>query len=162
MKLIKTTYGAGSRARLSTCHADLQRVANLALQYANLLGRDISIVEGHRPLVRQQELFESGKSQLKEGKHNLVPSKALDFMPYSGKYKALTGNPAQIREIARINKIHEELAERKVFTEFALIAACFFLAANVMEIPIRWGGDWDMDNDIFNNNFDDLGHIELL
>jgi peptidoglycan L-alanyl-D-glutamate endopeptidase CwlK len=26
---------------------------------------------------------------------------------------------------------------------------------------IRWGGDWDMDNDLSDNTFNDLVHFEL-
>ena len=27
---------------------------------------------------------------------------------------------------------------------------------------IRWGGDWDSDGEIKDNNFDDLVHIEII
>ena len=28
-------------------------------------------------------------------------------------------------------------------------------------IPLRWGGDWDGDNNFKDNRFDDLVHFEL-
>jgi hypothetical protein len=31
-----------------------------------------------------------------------------------------------------------------------------------MGIGIRYGGDWNNDFNLTNNNFDDLGHIELI
>ena len=28
-------------------------------------------------------------------------------------------------------------------------------------VKIRWGGDWDSDGEIKDNNFDDLVHVEI-
>ena len=33
--------------------------------------------------------------------------------------------------------------------------------AKQMNLPIRWGGDWDMDNDLDDSNFLDLVHFEI-
>jgi hypothetical protein len=33
--------------------------------------------------------------------------------------------------------------------------------AMMLGIPIRWGGDWNSNNDLKDNNFDDLPHFEL-
>ena len=33
--------------------------------------------------------------------------------------------------------------------------------ANRLEIPIRWGGDWDMDTYVKDQKFKDLPHFEL-
>jgi hypothetical protein len=30
-----------------------------------------------------------------------------------------------------------------------------------MDIPLRWGGDWDSDTEVNDNGFDDLVHFEL-
>ena len=43
---------------------------------------------------------------------------------------------------------------------------CYFAGfvkgvAYKMGIPIRWGGDWNNNNDLKDNNFDDLPHFEL-
>jgi len=34
--------------------------------------------------------------------------------------------------------------------------------ASQMGVKVRWGGDWDSDGEIKDNNFDDLVHIELV
>ena len=31
-----------------------------------------------------------------------------------------------------------------------------------MGVAIRWGGDWDKDNELKDNGFDDLMHFELI
>ena len=33
--------------------------------------------------------------------------------------------------------------------------------AQDLDIPIRWGGDWDSDNNLNDQNFMDLVHFEL-
>ncbi|MFQ5990813.1 MAG: hypothetical protein ACE5NA_00110 [Nitrospiraceae bacterium] len=33
--------------------------------------------------------------------------------------------------------------------------------AEMMDIPIRWGGDWDGDRTFRDQNFNDLSHFEL-
>ena len=30
-----------------------------------------------------------------------------------------------------------------------------------LNVPVRWGGDWDGDGEIKDNSFDDLVHIEI-
>jgi hypothetical protein len=31
-----------------------------------------------------------------------------------------------------------------------------------MDVKLRWGGDWDQDTQVKDNNFDDLWHFELV
>lgn len=162
MQQINTRYGKGSKSNLISCHPRLQQLADKALEVANKCGRDITIVEGHRSLERQAKLLAEGFSTLKEGKHNTYPSQALDFAPYHVSYGYLSGHPDQVKAIASKHGTSYETAMQKVCSEYYIIAQCFMIAAAELNIPIRWGGDWDRDNDVFNNTFDDLGHIELL
>lgn len=161
MPAIKSSFGRASRSRLDTVDAKLVKVCERALELANLAGRDFSIIEGWRSLETQMKLFKDNKSKLKEGKHNLNPSQAIDFVPWHSKYKSLTGHDDQIAKIADDNKIAVYAARYKVMAEFFIIAGFFFVASEELNIPIRWGGDWNMNNDCFDNTFDDVGHIEL-
>ncbi len=34
--------------------------------------------------------------------------------------------------------------------------------ASQMGIKVRWGGDWDSDNDLNDQSFMDLGHFEIV
>ncbi|WP_303605995.1 hypothetical protein, partial [Gilvimarinus sp. 1_MG-2023] len=47
---------------------------------------DFSVIEGHRSIARQQELYRDGKSQIdgiiQRGRHNLIPAEAVDLLPY--------------------------------------------------------------------------------
>jgi peptidoglycan L-alanyl-D-glutamate endopeptidase CwlK len=121
-----------SRAKLDSCHRDLQLICERVIQYY-----DFSVLEGYRSGDRQNELFRQGKSKLKSGqsKHNQDPSRAVDIAPY---------------------EIDWDNAKR-----FYLLAGMMFQAANDLGIKIRWGGDWDGDWDHGDQSFMDLPHFEL-
>lgn len=129
----KYKFSKKSKERLETCHPDLQKVLNIAIQY-----HDFTILEGHRDKETQDKYYAEGKSKLKfpEGKHNSLPSKAVDLSPY----------PIDWENSSRFHS----LANRIIGIGLAL------------GIKLRYGGDWDNDLDIKDNGFDDLVHIELI
>lgn len=45
--------------------------------------------------------------------------------------------------------------------KFAVIAGMMLAAANEMGVKLRWGGNWDGDNDLHDNKPEDPGHFEL-
>ena len=45
---------------------------------------------------------------------------------------------------------------------FYFLAGIIKAIANKRNIKIRWGGDWDDDNDFKDQHFNDLGHFELV
>ena len=126
-------FSARSESRLFTCDKRLQKLFNKVVEEF-----DCTIIEGHRDEERQNEMFRTGKSQLKfpDGKHNSIPSKAVDVAPYPIDWN-----------------------DREYFTYFAGYVKGI---AATMGIKIRWGGDWDGDWQVKDNNFDDLPHFELL
>jgi peptidoglycan L-alanyl-D-glutamate endopeptidase CwlK len=101
---------------------------------------DISILEGHRGKFRQNKAFAENRSKVRwpDGKHNRRPSQAVDFQPY----------PVPERDVE-------------------LWAALAYVAGRAIEIGkrrglvVRWGGDWDGDGDLTDNDFDDLYHLEV-
>jgi len=136
-------FGARSQKNLDTCHEALQRVAKRALSYGVM---DFSVIEGHRPIERQQQLYAEGKSQIdgvtKKGKHNELPSLAFDLLPYP-------------HEINGINV----WADRQ---RFCVLAGLIYAAAAEECCIVRWGGDWDGDGNNADSNFNDLPHFELV
>lgn len=125
-------FSRTSAARLATCHPDLQAVMEQALQVC-----DCTILCGYRNESEQNALFSEGKSQLHypKGRHNASPSLAVDVAPYPIDWH-----------------------DRERFSYFAGVV--IGIGAS-MGIAIRWGGDWDGDFDLKDNNFDDLVHFEL-
>ncbi len=120
-------FGKKSRERLDTCHSDLQAICELVIEHY-----DFTVLEGHRSGDRQDELFRQGKSKLKAGqsKHNENPSRAVDIAPYP---------------------IDWDDRER-----FHLFAGFVIGIGQSMGIKLRWGGDWNMNFEVDDNNFDDF------
>ena len=133
------SFGKTSRRRLKTCHPDIQRVFKRVVKE-----HDCSIICGRRGRNAQQLAFENGNSKVQwpDSAHNAEEpelSDAVDAGPYvSG--KGIIWEPV----------------------------ACAYFAGKVMEIAkeegveLRWGGDWDRDNDTTDQNFNDLVHFELV
>ena len=122
-----------SKRLLATCHQDLQDLFNEVIKYY-----DCSIIEGFRSNERQNELYEQYKTKLKggESKHNSCPSNAIDVIPYPVNWK-----------------------DKNRFYHFAGRVQGI---ASQMDIKIRWGGDWDGDNNFKDQTFHDLPHFELI
>ena len=126
------SYGARSRKNLDECHPMLQKLFEEAIKHY-----DCSITCGHRNKEDQDALFDQGRSQVRypQGKHNHIPSLAVDVAPYPIDY---------------------EDRER-----FYFLSGLIKGIAAMMDIPIRWGGDWDSDMEFDDQKFDDLPHFEL-
>lgn len=132
-------FSENSKNNLNECHFDLKLVMKEAIRFY-----DFSVIEGYRPEVEQNAAFESGTSKLKypESKHNVLPARACDIVPYP--------------------------------TAFSSPEEFYFLAGIVLTIAkqmkedgrihhdVRWGGDWDRDLDLQDQNFNDLPHFELV
>lgn len=125
-------FSRKSLAHLNTCHPDLQRLFNEVIKT-----HDCTVIEGHRGKEAQEAAFAKGNSKLHypHGKHNAMPSLAVDVGPWP-----LDWNDA---------------------TSFKKLAANVLAVAEQMGIHIRWGGDWNGDG-IANENFIDLPHYELI
>ncbi len=118
---------------LGTCDSRLQRVFQRVVQ-----DFDCSIIEGHRNEVRQNQMVDEGKSQVRwpDGKHNTEPSLAVDVCPYP--------------------VVWDDRERQTLFAGYVLATA------KAMGIDLRWGGDWDLDTEVRDNSFDDLVHFEIV
>jgi peptidoglycan L-alanyl-D-glutamate endopeptidase CwlK len=126
-------FSERSKSNLKTAHPDLQRLFNEVVKYW-----DCAVIEGYRGPEEQHEAFINGKSKLDwpNGKHNKLPSLAVDVAPCSIDF----------------NDIHRIYC----FAGFVLGIA------KMMGIKIRWGGDWDSDTEVKDNKFNDLVHFEVI
>jgi len=137
------SFGLKSGVCLGTCHPDLVAVVNKVMSWQVM---DFSVIEGHRSIERQQDLFREGRSKIdgviKQGKHNYIPSDAADLMPYP-------------RVINGVNVWKDE-------RRFTILAGLMYAAAAELGIKLRWGGDWDSDGNANDQSFHDLPHFERL
>lgn len=132
-------YSDTSKGRLKTCHKDLQLIFNTVIAHF-----DNSILCGHRDEAAQMEAYNSGKSKVKwpNGKHNRVPSMAVDAAPY----------PIDWEDRERLT----------LFAGYVLGVAEVLHDEGMVTHRLRWGGDWDIDTEVADNGFDDLVHFELV
>ena len=126
-------FGEKSARALATCHPDLIRL------FTEVVKRyDCAVLEGHRNEADQNKAFDDGLSekQWPDGKHNKLPSDALDASPYPIDWK-----------------------DKERFYHFA---GYVLGVADQLGITIRWGGDWDRDKDFKDQRFQDLVHFERV
>ena len=126
-------FSEKSIAKLSTCHPLLQRVFHDVVREF-----DCTILEGYRDKDRQNQMVAEGKSQVQwpDGKHNTVPSLAVDVTPYPIKW--------------------DDRERQTLFAGYVLATA------KSLGVILRWGGDWDRDTEVRDNSFDDLVHFEIV
>jgi peptidoglycan L-alanyl-D-glutamate endopeptidase CwlK len=127
------SFSKSSRERLATCDERLQRIAFAMIEWF-----DFTVICGHRDQKTQDQVFRDGFSKVKwpDGEHNEMPSRAIDAVPY----------PIDWKDIERM----------------ALFAGAFIATGRLMGITIRWGGDWDRDTKVQDNEFDDRVHFEIV
>ncbi len=129
-------FSKRSLQKLNTCTNSLQDLFNEVIK-----DFDCTIVEGHRSKEKQNEYFDKGKSRLRypNGKHNRYPSLAVDVAPY------LNGS------------VSWDMRHCLYF------AGVVMGTARMMGIKIRWGGDWNRNNEpITDQSFQDLVHFEEI
>ena len=143
-------YGQGSLAALKGVHPDLVRLFSEVLKTI-----DHTVTCGVRSKEEQDRLFREGKSKLDgsnpKAKHVLQAGQkyglAVDVAPYPVIYPENTKTP---------------LERIKAYGRFYFFAGFVMAKAQDMGLRIRWGGDFNMNMDFFDNTFDDLVHFELL
>lgn len=126
-------YSKTSKRRLADCHPRLQELFNEVIKHY-----DCSILCGRRTKAEQDAAYNSGTSKVKfpNSKHNPLPSLAVDAAPYPIDWNN-----------------HERFRHFAGFVQGVAAAK---------GIKIRWGGDWDMDNDLYDQSFMDLVHFEVI
>lgn len=129
------SFGTTSKERLSTCHIKLQWVMEKVVEQY-----DITVICGHRDEQAQNDAYHNGysKTQWPNSKHNQMPSIAVDIAPY----------PIDWNNTDR----------------FIYMAGLVMGIASEMGITLRWGGNWDRDQQILaeDQTFQDYGHFELV
>jgi peptidoglycan LD-endopeptidase CwlK len=128
-----SALSARSAERLASCDPRLIRLFETVAAHWNVL-----ILEGHRSQSAQDQAFALGRSKLKwpHSKHNTTPSQAVDAAPA----------PLDWQDRER----------------FSLFAGFVLGTAAAQGIAVRWGGDWNRNNQVGDNRFDDLVHFELV
>lgn len=125
--------GRRSKKCLTECHEVFILIFEDLIQYT-----DFALIEGHRGEEAQELAFRKGLSHLHfpKSEHNKKPSLAIHAAPY----------PIDWNDRER----------------FTFLAGQIIVTGRKYNAIIRWGGDWDSDGELRNNNFDDLAHYEFI
>jgi len=125
-------FSKQSLAHLNTCAPEIQMLCHEVLKVV-----DIKVICGHRSMAAQDAACRAGNSKVKwpNSKHNSMPSRAVDIVPYPVNWKD--------------------------FKRFYIMGGIIKAVAHNLNLPIRWGGDWDGDNDLDDQTFNDMVHVEL-
>lgn len=126
-------FGTLSEKHLRTCDPRIQILFREVVQTY-----DCTIIVGHRGQEAQDKAVREGNSKVSwpNGRHNSKPSMAVDVAPHPIDWK-----------------------NAKRFYHFAGYVQG---KASEMGIKLRWGGDWDRDFDLDDQDFMDLVHFEVV
>lgn len=128
----KFKFGARSLRELQDVVPDLVAVAKLALKLSEV---DFAITDGKRTLEEQKEYVRTGASITMKSRH-------------------LTGHAVDVCACLPNGKI--SYAKPLMFK----IKEAFFAAAKELNVPIRWGGDFNQ-NGKEDDSFYDSPHFEI-
>lgn len=136
--------------KLRTTHPDLQTLFQVVVKYF-----DCTITSGLRTTKQQQALYAKGRTAPggivtycdgvnKKSRHQ--GGRAVDVMPYFKNTPHIRWNDHE----AMYHFAGQVLGIAKILKEWDLI-----------ESDIRWGGNWDGDDELHDQTFQDLVHFEI-
>ena len=130
-------FSKESLNNLAGVHPNLVELCEEMLSY-----RDFKVIDGLRTPKEQRRLVERGASKTMNSKHLLNNrtgfGHAVDLLPFAN------GKPIDWEDT----------------DGFSYFAGQFIMLADIKGVPIRWGADWDMDDDLADTNFLDYVHFE--
>lgn len=142
-------YGTGSRAKLDTCHQELQDIFEL---YRVKQFFEITIIHGWRGEEIQHQVFIEGNStkDWPDSKHNHIDKVTHKAESYAVDYGPWCYVPKLGRKGVPWADTHA----------FAIIGGLLLACAKELNYNIIYGGDWDMDGLTTDQNLMDWGHLE--
>lgn len=139
------TFGNGSERKLAGVDPELVEVPRLVLSWGIF---DFTIVSGYRTDQQQMDAFLSGASQKPDGSFHQVTkdgqpwAQAIDFAPWCKLPDGRMGIPW------------------KDTHAFAVLGGMMIAAGEILDVPVVYGGDWDMDGTTTDQTLMDWGHFQ--
>lgn len=168
------SFGQASLERIEQCHPAIQKLAHHVVREFNIT---VLPKGGWRDPEEQLQLYEAGKSKVLVSKHNHTIEKdgkkipwslAMDIAPYPIDFgrtprEVLRSHIDTTMTAATMAVLSKELYKASVaMSRFYFMAGLVMRTADILNIKIRWGGDWDGDQDFMDQTFNDLAHFELV
>jgi len=131
-----------SDKNLATCNNRIQFAVYWLLNFV-----DVGVACGHRTKATQNKAYANKASTLKwpDSKHNSMPSNAVDLYAY----------------VAGVGAIMDRRKSKRCYEYYARIAGLLEAYCDSKGYHFRWGGNWDGDDSLEDQNFNDLMHFEI-
>lgn len=143
--MAKYAFGARSLKEQKGVHPKLLKVIYRALDIcAATGGPDFGTIEGVRTPARQRELYAQGRTK---------PGKKVTW--------TLTSNHFINPKTGYGHAVDLFAGDWNNIADFNAIAKAMFQASHELNIPIRWGADWDRDGNWRERGETDSPHFEL-
>lgn len=157
-------FSKSSMEKYETLHSDLRSILDEVIKTCTV---DFSLTEGYRSSEVQFDYYRRGRELRPDGswvvvdrkkvitnidghnvlgKHNHNPSLAVDIMVY------VKGKPQLSYDAQHLAYIAGAM----------MFAADKLYSQGLISHKLRWGGNWDRDGDLTNQNFFDMPHFELI
>lgn len=151
-------FGQRSRDELDTCHPFLRRVLEKAIKEV-----DFTIICGFRDEESQMEAFRTGKSKVRwpDSKHNNQASR----QDISQGFAHRPGQPLSLGvDLAPWHTTPPHIRWERTSEFYLLAGLCRGFGCELLPDgwDVRLGADWDSDGYTSDQDFHDLGHIELI
>lgn len=152
-------FGSKTEQRLSQAHVDLVKILRLALKWSVI---DWGVSETARTIEKQREYFQGGFSKINPDDPNQL---------LKSRHVIHEGMPRAMAADIYSYYSDPETRAKLSYDKFSLChiqgviraAACHLLESGEITHGVRWGGNWDGDGIILDDQtFDDLPHVELL
>ena len=144
-------FSEASLKKLREVHIDLQTIFLFTVKYF-----DCSIIYGLRTTEEQQELYAQGRTK---------PGYIVTYK--DGIHKKSKHQDGLAVDVIVYHKEHPHIRwkdERGMyhFAGIVLAFAKILREQGKINSEIRWGGNWDMDDDLYDQTFMDLVHFEII
>lgn len=136
-------YQLGTRSKMNLRGVS-PKLVSVVQEAIQLTSQDFTVIEGFRDMERQKELVAGGKSKTLNSRH--LTGHAVDIAPYPISWD---------------------------FDKFYPIADAVIKAARNQNVPVRWGGNWEVTDirtwgssaeelvKAYSGKFYDLPHFEI-
>jgi hypothetical protein len=154
-------YSKRSLKELKTCRLELQDIFMTVLPMF-----DHSILDGARTVSEQKYNVNIGVSKTMNSKHvvdgiKFTESWAVDVAPYPVNFFDINTIYSYLKDVLNPSEIETINKIIKNVMRYGYFAGHVMAVANIKNIRLIWGGDWDDDKDLSDNPFNDLVHYEL-
>lgn len=144
-------FSKTSAERLATCDPYIQKVLNKAIEISEV---DFGIAQGERTVAQQQQYFDEGKSRVNPQNYSAeeLPLKGFHITNEIYTKSGAVDIYAYYNGAAQWDSKH-----------LTYLAGIIMAVDGMMENKMKWGGNWDMDGVIIDDqSFDDLPHFQMI